>query len=851
MRVLAVLAPLALGTAVLAAPQPAAAAPFCLHRSVTIVAHEDDDLLFANPDIRHDLDGWACETTVYLTAGDAGEQAAYWQERELGPVAAYSSMLGVSESAWTTGAATYAGHTVTTRTSPDGRVTTVYLRLPDGGISGAGFDSTGDVSLMKLWDGRIGSIAPLDGRAAYTSASLSATLRAIVDGVQARIVRIQDARDGQNEHSDHTAAGWFALQALSGYTGTVISYRGYGAESEAANVSGLDLTRKVQAVQRYATHDPLLCDEPATCDTGIVATWTRRQYTAPLPVPLQPVPGPAPYNGPDLARNARVTASSQAPGQAATAAIDGVAAGWPVNGGAEWSSAGQRAGAWLQLTWAGPQTIDRVYLYDRPNGSDRVTGAMLTFSDGSTISVPALNDNGDATIVTFPARSVTTLRMTVTSVSASTQNIGLSEIEAYHGDPTPVVPEPDPVPGPAPYDGPDVARNALVAASSEAPGQGATRAIDAVISGWPANGGAEWSSNGQRAGAWLQLTWTSPQTIDRVYLYDRPNGNDRITAGTLTFSDGSTVPVPALNNDGSATIITFTSRTVTTLRLSITGTSSTTENIGLSEIEAYHGDPTPVVPEPDPVPGPAPYDGPDVARNALVAASSEAPGQGATRAIDAVISGWPANGGAEWSSAGQRAGAWLQLTWTSPQTIDRVYLYDRPNGNDRITAGTLTFSDGTTVPVPALNNDGSATIITFPARTVTTLRLSITGTSTTTENIGLSEIEAYHGDPSGTAAAQSRSAGSATGAGTTRAGTAGTGGDESGTGGVGDAPAPSRSPVPVVPVTPPAEPAPTVTPTAPTVSAQGRTPDDVTPTPGTAAGTAPGGTPAPAPGTGG
>jgi Domain of unknown function (DUF4214) len=56
---------------------------------------------------------------------------------------------------------------------------------------------------------------------------------------------------------------------------------------------------------------------------------------------------------------------------------------------------------------------------------------LLTFSDGSSVSVPSLNNDGSATMVTFAARSVTTLRFAVTSVSATTSNVGLAELEAY------------------------------------------------------------------------------------------------------------------------------------------------------------------------------------------------------------------------------------------------------------------------------------------------------------------------------------------------------------------------------------------------------------------------------------
>jgi hypothetical protein len=85
----------------------------------------------------------------------------------------------------------------------------------------------------------------------------------------------------------------------------------------------------------------------------------------------------------------------------------------------------------LTLTWPGAHTLDRVVLFDRPNLDDQVTGGTLTFSDGSTVAVPSLDNAGAATTVDFPARATTSLRFAVTSVSGATHNVGLSEIQAW------------------------------------------------------------------------------------------------------------------------------------------------------------------------------------------------------------------------------------------------------------------------------------------------------------------------------------------------------------------------------------------------------------------------------------
>jgi hypothetical protein len=135
----------------------------------------------------------------------------------------------------------------------------------------------------------------------------------------------------------------------------------------------------------------------------------------------------------NVAPQATLTASSQntSTGQTAAKAVDGSHDGYPGDYTREWATVGGKAGSWLNLAWSSPQTLDHVVLYDRPNSNDQITGATLTFSDGSTVSVPSLANNGSAVTVSFPARSTTSLRLRINSVSSSTLNIGLAEIEAW------------------------------------------------------------------------------------------------------------------------------------------------------------------------------------------------------------------------------------------------------------------------------------------------------------------------------------------------------------------------------------------------------------------------------------
>lgn len=129
----------------------------------------------------------------------------------------------------------------------------------------------------------------------------------------------------------------------------------------------------------------------------------------------------------NVAPQAVVTASSQnaTASQQATRTIDG----YPSGAGREWATVGGRADSWLRLTWRAPQDVDRVVLYDRPNANDQITGGRIVFDDDSTVSVPALPNNGAGQTITFPRRSITSLQLNITSVSGTTRNVGLGEIE--------------------------------------------------------------------------------------------------------------------------------------------------------------------------------------------------------------------------------------------------------------------------------------------------------------------------------------------------------------------------------------------------------------------------------------
>jgi LmbE family N-acetylglucosaminyl deacetylase len=147
----------------------------------------------------------------------------------------------------------------------------------------------------------------------------------------------------------------------------------------------------------------------------------------------------------------------------------------------------------------------------------------------------------------------------------------------------------------------NVALNATASASSEdlSEGETAAKAIDGVLQGYE-NGDPthEWASYREKAGAWIQLSWRRPQLVTRIVLHDRPNRSDQILSGTLLFSDGTTIPVGTLDNDGTGVVFDFTAKSIKRVKLTVNSVSGSTRNVGLEEFEVYSPRRRPRAPSP-------------------------------------------------------------------------------------------------------------------------------------------------------------------------------------------------------------------------------------------------------------
>ena len=142
--------------------------------------------------------------------------------------------------------------------------------------------------------------------------------------------------------------------------------------------------------------------------------------------------GTVPEAPQNVARLAKVTASSQAKTSPAVGAINGRVGGRDLTGddADEWMSEKEGVGAWLRLAWDMPQRVNRVWLFDGPHRDTQVKEAELHFSDGSSIAVGELpSDASQGRQIAFPSKTVTWMEVRITKTL--NKDAALSEVSVF------------------------------------------------------------------------------------------------------------------------------------------------------------------------------------------------------------------------------------------------------------------------------------------------------------------------------------------------------------------------------------------------------------------------------------
>lgn len=263
------------------------------HTIMSIVAHQDDDLLFMNPDLLHGLRNGACVRTVYLTAGDAGSDTLYWLGREEGSKAAYAQMLGIEKPDWVSRTVDLSpGHYATiAKIKNNPQVSLIFMRLPDGNIDGQGFSATHHESLRHLETGLAPVLHTVDNQSTYTSNELIATLTSLMNAYKPQELHTQALTNLSKrypDHNDHLLAGWYTQQAYTGYLqqqpdAHISFYIGYPIRERPENKSPQDIKDTEAAFFAYASHDKGTCESEAACSKMSYIYYLKRQYQVTQP----------------------------------------------------------------------------------------------------------------------------------------------------------------------------------------------------------------------------------------------------------------------------------------------------------------------------------------------------------------------------------------------------------------------------------------------------------------------------------------------------------------------------------------------------------------------------------------
>jgi len=274
------------------APPPAPASPVAQEcpgstTVLTIWAHPDDDIIFANPTIADAIAAGQCVRTVFATAGDAGKGNDYASARERGILRAYDAMRG-SDSPWDAADITLNTGVHVHRFTPQGdsRLSVLFLRLPDGNIADGGFDATGHATLSKLYGGSLASLTPNDGGPAVTRDQLIASVRelAVAFTPESTLTHIpRGSAFAPGDHPDHSVVGSVVRDALSADAAVAPGIRyvlGYPSEKLPRNLDGAVLDSKVDIFRLYTQQDPVIrcADREACLATRKFGEWLRRSY---------------------------------------------------------------------------------------------------------------------------------------------------------------------------------------------------------------------------------------------------------------------------------------------------------------------------------------------------------------------------------------------------------------------------------------------------------------------------------------------------------------------------------------------------------------------------------------------
>ncbi|NUP48633.1 MAG: hypothetical protein HOW97_15210 [Catenulispora sp.] len=258
------------------APAPARADSFAATPSVVqVVAHQDDSILFFNPDLRK-LYNFPI-VTVFLTAGAATTEVGpnqpfpdtckYGESRDQGARAAAAELAGVQNPTWTRTPVAFAGKLAEEDTLDQlPQLKLVFFKLHDAGDGNYPSGRNNEALLIDLYQrgqvtgwhqatmGTLAADGGADCEAAYanqtyTKAQLTASMTALYAHYNATVVYGMDPHRFASDpgNSDHLGTGGFTLDSVAAYHGpggghhiVLRPYQDYNISAEQSDVDSFN-----------------------------------------------------------------------------------------------------------------------------------------------------------------------------------------------------------------------------------------------------------------------------------------------------------------------------------------------------------------------------------------------------------------------------------------------------------------------------------------------------------------------------------------------------------------------------------------------------------------------------------
>jgi titin len=262
-----------------------------------IVAHADDWQIFDGDHAVASFGSAASMLFVYATAGDAGNPAAYWKQREKGTLASIDAVIGAGT--WACANTTIRSHVIWRCTK---NATVVYfMRMPDGNyVDGTGY---GLGSLTNLRNGT--PVQPVDGSTTYTTwTDFYTTLGAIVDlefdGQSSPYIKIHaqeyDKTLDPKDHPDHNATGDAVRTIAASHLWDLEYFIGYDTENRAVNITTPQHTQKLNVWTPY-DNTMVAGGYPSDVIDPEYQLWVWRTYTRTINATTQSISAPTALGG--------------------------------------------------------------------------------------------------------------------------------------------------------------------------------------------------------------------------------------------------------------------------------------------------------------------------------------------------------------------------------------------------------------------------------------------------------------------------------------------------------------------------------------------------------------------------